>query len=78
MAVDARITSSSDKALAFFETDVVSFLVSKQFGNTEIDHVKSLEAVVRPHGKVFGFNVSMDKVLGVEVLYPIQHLLSYQ
>ena len=73
VSVDASITRSPREVLVLPVGDVLVCLgVSVLLGETEVDHVDLGPSLPSPHEEVVGLDVSVNEVLGVDVLHSPQ------
>lgn len=70
MSVDGGVSCSSSQVLVLAVRDVlVSAGVAVFFGQAKVDDVDQVALFAQPHQKVVRLHISVDEVLGVNVLY---------
>lgn len=71
MGVDRGVAGGAGEVLVFAVGDVlVRSCVAVLLGQAEVDNVNQVALLAEPHKEVVGLHVSVDEVLGVDVLDP--------
>lgn len=68
MGIDTGVTSCSRQVLVLPVGNVkMALRVTVLLGQTKVDHVHLVPTLANTHQKVVGFDVAVNKVLGVDV-----------
>jgi len=68
MGIDTGVTRRSCQIFVLPVGDVkVALRVTVLLGQTKVDHIHLVSALANAHQKVVGFDVTVNKVLGVDV-----------
>ena len=76
MGIDRRVPRSSGQVLVLPVGNVLlAFRISVLLGEPEIDHVDHVRLLSETDQEIIRFDIPMQKVLGVHVLHPVDHLV---